>query len=176
MWRPLVWLHFVRSGVLFAAFAPRSPPLFTLCFGPYAFAHRYCVILWNHLLESSVQAAEQTFLPALYFGGAPMRRPFLLKINFTQRSRRVAFASSHSYSGRVRHQTWLEYCLFLQTWIPPQACDSCPWSGPGHRTRGFLFCISSLTHPAACPRFSQYAPRTATKGSAVIQNRPGRRG
>ena len=98
-----------------------------------------------------------------------MRRPFLLKINFAQWSRRVAFASSRSYSGRVRHQTWLEYCLFSQTWIPPQACDSCPWSGPRHRTRGFLFCISSLTHPAACPRFGQYAPRTATKGSAVIQ-------
>jgi len=104
-----------------------------------------------------------------------MRRPFLLKINFTQRSRRVAFASSRSYSGRVRHQAWLEYCLFLQTWIPPQACDSRPWSGPGHRTSGFLFCISSVTHPAACPRFGQYAPRTATKGSA-IQSRPGRRG
>ena len=105
-----------------------------------------------------------------------MRRPFLFKINFTQWSRRVAFASSRSYSGRVRHQVWLEYCLFLQPWIPPQACDSRPWSGPGHRTRGFLFCISSLTHPAACPRFDQYAPRTATKGSAAIQNRSGRRG
>jgi hypothetical protein len=102
-----------------------------------------------------------------------MRRPFLLKINFTQWSRRVAFASSRSQFGRVRHQVWPEYCLFLQTWIPPQACDSRPWSGPGHRTRGFLFCISSLTHPAACPRFGQYAPRTATKGSAVIQTGQG---
>jgi hypothetical protein len=101
-----------------------------------------------------------------------MRRPFLLKINFTQWSRRVAFASSRSHSGRVRYQAWLEYCLFIRTWIPPQACDSCPWSGPGHRTRGFLFSISSLTHPAACPRFSQYAPRTATKGPAVIQTGP----
>jgi hypothetical protein len=105
-----------------------------------------------------------------------MRRPFLFKINFTQWSRRVAFASSRSQFGCVRHQVWPEYCLFLQTWIPPQACDSRPWSGPGHRTRGFLFCISSLTHPAACPRFDQYAPRTATKGSAAIQNRSGRRG
>jgi hypothetical protein len=101
-----------------------------------------------------------------------MRRPFLLKINFAQWSRRVALASSLSHSGCVRHQAWLEYCLFMQTWIPPQACDSCPWSGPGHRTRGFLFCISSVTHPAACPRFGQYAHRTATKGPAVIQNRP----
>jgi hypothetical protein len=101
-----------------------------------------------------------------------MRRPFLLKINFTQWSRRVAFASSRSHSCRIRHQAWLEYCLFIQTWIPPQACDSCPWSGPGHRTRGFLFCISSLTHPAACPRFSQYAPRTATKGPAVLLQKP----
>ncbi len=102
-----------------------------------------------------------------------MRRPFLLKINFTQRSRRVAFASSRSYSGRVRYQAWLEYCLFLQTWIPPQACDSRPWSGTGHRTRGFLFFISSLPHPAACPRFGQYAPRTATQGPAVIQTGQG---
>ena len=101
-----------------------------------------------------------------------MRRPFLFKINFTQWSRRVAFASSRSQFGRVRHQAWLEYCLFIQTWIPPQACDSRPWSGPGHRTRGFLFCISFLTHPAACPRFSQHAPRTATKGPTVIQTGP----
>ena len=31
----------------------------------------------------------------------------------------VCAAARPDHSGRVRHQAWFEYCLFIQTWIPP---------------------------------------------------------
>jgi hypothetical protein len=49
-----------------------------------------------------------------------MRRPFLLKINFTQWSRRVAFASSRSQFGRVRTKFGLNIAYFSRLGFLPK--------------------------------------------------------
>ncbi len=67
---------------------------------------------------------------------------------------------------------WFEYCLFIQTWIPPNTRLPLVWFQIA-RSGAFYF---AFPYPAACPRFGQYAPKTSRTGSAVSPYRPGRRG
>ncbi len=72
------------------------------------------------------------------------------------------------HSGRVRHQTWLKCCLFIQTWIPPNTRPA-PALVPDRQIRGFLFVFP---HPAACLKFDQYAPKTSRKGVTIPAGAP----
>ena len=69
---------------------------------------------------------------------------------------------ARGHSGRVRHQAWLACCLFIQTWIPPNTRLPLVWFQIA-RSGAFYF---AFPHPAACPRFDQYAPKTSRKGSS----------